>query len=218
MWTILRRGGVAATLVAALTAGLAVTVLAGTASGKDKVKAKVQNDTLEVTGTGADEAIALRLQSGDSTMLEIDVGDDGSADLTFKRDRFDHIVVDAGNGDDTIRIDDVNGAFTDTEATTLNGERGDDSLVGGRGPETLSGGDGNDTIRGGQGEDVALMGADDDTFIWNPGDASDTVEGQAGADMLQFNGANASESFDLSANGNRLQFLRDVASVKMDLD
>src|SRR5262249_40326039 len=63
-----------------------------------------------------------------------------------------------------------------------------------------------------------LMGADDDTFIWNPGDASDTVEGQAGADMLQFNGANASERFDLSANGNRLQFLRDIANVKMDLD
>ena len=219
MRTILRRGRVASTLVAALAAGLAgIAVLAETASAKDKVKASIQNNALTVAGTGASEAIALRLRSGDSTTLQIDVGDDGSADLTFKRDRFDHILVDAGNGNDTVRIDDVNGAFTDTEATTLNGERGDDSLMGGRGPETLSGGDGNDTIRGGQDNDVALMGADDDTFIWNPGDASDTVEGQAGADTLQFNGANASEKFDLSANGNRLQFLRDIANVKMDVD
>ena len=38
---------------------------------------------------------------------------------------------------------------------------------------------------GGTGNDVALMGAGDDTFVWNPGDGSDTVEGQAGFDTLR---------------------------------
>ena len=47
------------------------------------------------------------------------------------------------------------------------------------------------------------MGAGDDTFVWNPGDGSDTVEGQAGTDTLLFNGANVDEKIDISANGTR---------------
>ena len=45
------------------------------------------------------------------------------------------------------------------------------------------------------------MGAGDDRFIWDPGDGSDTIEGQAGSDALTFNGANVAEQFDVSANG-----------------
>jgi hypothetical protein len=37
----------------------------------------------------------------------------------FKRSRFDKVVVNAGGGDDVVKIDEVNGAFTDTEATTV---------------------------------------------------------------------------------------------------
>ena len=37
------------------------------------------------------------------------------------------------------------------------------------------------------------MGAGDDTFVWDPGDGSDTVEGQAGNDTMQFNGSNIGE-------------------------
>ena len=37
------------------------------------------------------------------------------------------------------------------------------------------------------------MGAGDDTFVWDPGDGSDTVEGQAGTDTMLFNGANVAE-------------------------
>src|SRR5262249_25158483 len=70
---------------------------------------------------------------------------------------------------------------------------------------------------GGRGNDVALMGAGDDTFVWNPGDASDTVEGQGGHDTLQFNGANVSEKIDLSANGSRLRLFRDIGSVTLDV-
>ena len=45
------------------------------------------------------------------------------------------------------------------------------------------------------------MGAGDDTFVWNPGDGSDTVNGQGGTDTLLFNGANVSENIAISANG-----------------
>lgn len=180
--------------------------------------AKVANGTLRIKGTGQDSRLALRLRAGVSTVLEVDVGDDGSAEFSFDRNQFDHIFVEAGNGDDVIRIDESNGVFTDTEVTTIDGGKGDDTLLGGSGAETLIGGDGNDTIDGNRGDDVALMGAGDDTFIWDPGDGSDTVEGEAGADRMIFNGANASENIDLSANGTRLRFFRDVGSITMDLD
>jgi Ca2+-binding RTX toxin-like protein len=62
------------------------------------------------------------------------------------------------------------------------------------------------------------MGAGDDTFVWNPGDGSDLVEGQGGNDTLQFNGANVSENIDLSANGSRLRLSRDVGNVVMDVN
>ena len=82
----------------------------------------------------------------------------------------------------------------------------------------LIGGDGNDTVIGGRGNDVALLGNGNDTFIWNPGDGSDIVEGQAGTDTLVFNGANVNENIDISANGSRVRLFRDVGNVTMDLN
>jgi Ca2+-binding RTX toxin-like protein len=63
---------------------------------------------------------------------------------------------------------------------------------------------------------VALMGAGDDTFVWDPGDDNDTLEGQAGTDELIFNGANVAENIDISPNGGRMRFFRDIANVNMD--
>src|SRR5437762_6861321 len=66
---------------------------------------------------------------------------------------------------------------------------------------------------------LPIFGGDgNDTFVWNPGDGSDTVEGQGGTDTLQFNGANIAEQIDISANGSRVRFTRDVASITMDLN
>ena len=81
----------------------------------------------------------------------------------------------------------------------------------------LRGGDGNDTVNGKQGADTALLGAGDDRFVWDPGDGSDVVEGQDGHDTMTFNGANIAEQFDLSANGGRVRFTRDVGTIVMDL-
>ena len=46
--------------------------------------------------------------------------------------------VQAGDGDDRVRIEEVNGAFTDTEETTLAGGFGDDDLRRGSSRETFS--------------------------------------------------------------------------------
>src|SRR5215213_3545737 len=77
---------------------------------------------------------------------------------------------------------------------------------------------GNDTVQGGDLNDTAFLGAGDDTFIWNPGDDNDVVEGQQGLDTLLFNGANIAENIDISAVGERSLFFRNVAAVTMDMD
>jgi Ca2+-binding RTX toxin-like protein len=177
---------------------------------------KLKHGELTIVGTEASDTIALRLQTGQPGVLQVDVGDDGSADFSFARERVATIAVDAAAGDDRVRIDESNGVFTDSIPTTIDGGDGNDTIAGGKGIETLLGGEGNDSIDGNGGNDLALLGAGDDTFVWDPGDGSDTIEGQDGTDTMVFNGADVPERVALSANGNRLRFLRDPGSVTMD--
>ena len=106
----------------------------------------------------------------------------------------------------------------DATKLTQDGGSGNDTLAGGRGNDVQLGGDGNDAIDGNQGNDMALMGAGDDRFTWDPGDGSDIIEGQDGRDAMTFNGANVAEAFDVSANGGRVRFFRNVANITMDLN
>jgi Ca2+-binding RTX toxin-like protein len=179
---------------------------------------KLRHGVLSIRGTRADDRIALRLQAGQSGVLQVDVGDDGSADFSFVRAGIASIVVGARGGDDHVRIDEANGVFTDAIPTTLDGGIGDDTLAGGSGAETLRGGLGNDSIDGNRGNDVAFMGLGDDTFVWDPGDGSDVVEGELGDDTLLFNGGGGTvaDQVDVSANGSRLRFLRNPANITMD--
>jgi hypothetical protein len=196
--------------------------LAGLGFAADRAQAaytaQVNNDTLTLTGNGASDQLALRLDAGDPTRLQVDVGDDGSANIVVDRDDFDTIVVRAGGGHDRVRIDETNGAFTDAEDTTMNGEAGNDTLLGGSFPELFRGGSENDRVDGNAGDDVGILGSDRDSFIWDPGDGSDVVEGQGGTDTLVFNGSGASENFEFLRNAGRLLFLRDVGSILMDTD
>ena len=127
----------------------------------------------------------------------------------------ENLVVHANGGDDTITAGNGLAALI---ALTLDGGAGNDTITGGDGADLILGGTGNDIVTGGRGNDTALLGDDDDTFIWNPGDGSDIVEGQGGTDTLQFNGANIAENIDISANGSRVRFTRDVANIVMDLN
>jgi Ca2+-binding RTX toxin-like protein len=61
------------------------------------------------------------------------------------------------------------------------------------------------------------MGAGDDTFVWSPGDGSDTVDGGLGNDTLVFNGSSGDENFDISANGRGATLTRDIGGVTMNL-
>src|SRR5438093_10270044 len=74
---------------------------------------------LTITGTEASDKIALRLQAGEPDLLQVDVGDDGSADFSFKRKHIAKLQINARAGDDLVRIDESNGAFTDSTPTTI---------------------------------------------------------------------------------------------------
>src|SRR5258705_751658 len=127
----------------------------------------------------------------------------------------ENLVVNANGGDDVIT---AGNGLAPLIKLTIDGGAGNDTITGGDGNDVLIGGDGNDVITGGRGNDVAQLGTGDDTFVWNPGDGSDIVEGQAGFDTLQFNGSNANENIDISANGSRARLFRDVGNVTMDLN
>ena len=97
------------------------------------------------------------------------------------------------------------------------GGDGGDTILGGNGADVLNGGPGNDHLDGNQGSDVIDGGADDDTFNWDPGDASDFVEGGAGSDRLLFNGSNIGELIDIIPAGGRVYITRNIAVVVLDL-
>jgi len=133
------------------------------------------------------------------------------------------IQVFGGLGNDTITLDEVNGALP---AANLHGGFGDDTITGGSGGDHLFGGAGNDTLlgkggndllfggmgndvlTGGTGDDQAFGQAGNDRMIWNPGDGTDLNEGGDGIDTVEVNGGNAAEQFTVTANGARVRFDR----------
>jgi Ca2+-binding RTX toxin-like protein len=168
-------------------------------------------DTTTVNGTAGNDAITIAPNTGavDVTGLAAAVQIKGSEAAN------DLLNVDGLGGNDTI-----NGSVGLAALIKLgiDGGAGNDTINGGDGAETLLGGDGNDAIDGNRGDDTGLLGAGDDSFRWDPGDGSDIVEGQDGIDTLRFNGAGVAENFDISANGQRVRFFRDVANITMDLN
>jgi hypothetical protein len=176
----------------------------------------VASDTLTIVGTPLADRLALRLAPGDPTTLNVDFGDDGSADQSFSRSTFSHIDVFLLSGDDQLRVDQSNGLFAD-EALTVDAAAGDDTVQGGDGNDVVFGGSGNDLVDGNKGVDTALFGPGQDVFVWDPGDGSDTVDGGNGADTLVFNGSNQNETFGVTANGTGWVLRRDPGNVRMDM-
>jgi Ca2+-binding RTX toxin-like protein len=181
--------------------------LAGTIGGSAGDSAV---DQTTVKGTGGDDSVQV-VGAGGSLSV---VGLAALVNVTGS-EAADVLVVEGGAGNDSLS---AAALPTDVTKLTLDGGAGDDTLVGSAGLDTLLGGDGNDSVDGNQGNDTAFLGAGDDTFQWDPGDGSDIVEGGDDTDALLFFGANINENINISANGGRVLFFRDVAAVTMDLN
>ena len=211
-------GGYAFTRLAAVVAVLLVGLGFAAERAHAGYSARVNNGTLTLTGNGASDQLALRLQAGVPTTLQVDVGDNGSADLSFDRAAFDRIVVNAGGGNDRVRMDEANGVFTDTEDDL--DER----------PGRLR----HAARRRGR-RDVPRRRAERPRRRQRRGRhrpprhrprhvrlgsrrRQRRRRGQGGTDTLLFNGSGGGENFDFSANGNRLRFFRNLGNITMDTD
>src|SRR5262249_6762642 len=73
---------------------------------------------------------------------------------------------------------------------------------------TVTGRAGNHTLTGTEG--LA-------TFVWSPGDGSDTIDSGGGEDTMVVNGSDLAERFDLSASGGRARVTRDVDGSSVSL-
>ena len=182
--------------------------LAGTLGG---TAGDAQPDTVIVNGTNGADTVDV-VGAGTSTSV---VGLAAQVNITNSEGANDALVVNALGGDDAVTATTLPAGVI---KLTLDGGGGDDHLLGSQGADVLLGREGDDFILGDNGDDVAFMGAGDDVFQWNPGDGNDTLEGQDGSDEMLFFGANISENIDISANGGRVLFSRNVANVTMDLD
>jgi Ca2+-binding RTX toxin-like protein len=178
--------------------------------GTDLNEGGADTDTVEVNGgNGAEQftttanGTRVRFDRVTPAPFSLDIG-------TSER-----LTVNANGGDDSYS---ATGNLAALIAITVDGGTGNDNLSGSNGNDILLGGDGNDFADGQQGNDTAFLGAGNDTFQWDPGDGSDTVEGQDGADKMAFNGANIAENMDVSANGGRVRFTRNIAAIVMDLN
>ena len=161
-----------------------------------------QADSVTVNGTTGDDEIDV---SGSGSSLNV-TGLHTGVSIANAEVANDRLTVNAQGLDDVVN---AGGLAAGVIQTTFNGGLGNDIFIGGAGADLVNGGDGND---------VGLLGAGNDTFVWNPGDDNDTIEGQAGTDRMTFNGANIAENITVSPNGGRVIFFRNVASVTMDLN
>lgn len=101
----------------------------------------------------------------------------------------------------------IGGALTNVE--NADGTDGDDSLVGTNGINILRGFGGNDTIVGTKGNDTMSGGDGSDVMVWSNGDNNDQIDGDAGDDTVQVNGAvTGDDIFTVVGNGARGKFDR----------
>src|SRR5205814_10349498 len=132
-------------------AGVAETIVNGTENP----------DSIVAAGTGGAATV-----TGLAAQVNVVHGDAGR----------DELAINAVGGNDRV---DASALRADALRLGVDGGAGDDTLLGGAGADVLRGGDGNDLVDGNQGADIGLLGAGDDRFVWDPGDGSDRVEGQA---------------------------------------
>jgi len=186
-------------LVGALIAALASIALAAPTTAKAAVTTNVNGDTLTVTSDQEADTITLAAAGGFITV--------NRQATTLAADDNAKIVVNAGDGADTVDASAL--AAADYSALTVNGGNGDDLLTGGSDNDHLLGGGGNDRVVGFKGNDDLEGGDGNDVLVWNNGDNTDVMDGDAGADEVEINGApTASDIFTAAPNAGRVLFTR----------
>jgi Ca2+-binding RTX toxin-like protein len=175
-------------------------VMNGGAGGGDDAELNGGNNPENFAATPV--AGRVRFERVSPAPFQLDVGPDT-----------ERLVLNANGGDDTM----ISDPATPT-AMLLNGGTGLDTMSGGANADFINGGDDNDKLTGGpggdrivgdRGNDAMIGGTGDDVVVWNNGDGSDSMDGEAGFDKVEVNGAaGAGDAFEIAPNGQRVKFDR----------
>jgi Ca2+-binding RTX toxin-like protein len=182
--------------------------------GSDFINGGRGFDTTQVNGAdGAGDEFDLREVDGQAIFNRLNLGL-----FTLTNEEIEQFEINGQGGDDSLTVGELSGSTVQTvvfsggagndvldareSSTTIEafGGEGDDLLLGGAAEDTFFAGAGDDIVVGQRGADTAYLEAGDDRFIWNNGDGSDFINGGAGFDVTQVNGADgAGDEFDLAA-------------------
>lgn len=165
------------------------------------------NDFLQITRQGGlklirNNLIPFTLDIAAMELLEIDggAGDDSLTVEPLGSTGLTKLILNGNIGNDLFDLS--QGAIP----IFAFGGPGNDTILGGAASDSISGDDGNDSISGNGGGDTVVGGADDDSIsggddddliIWNNGDGSDIVDGDAGADTQQVNGSENDDTVEI---------------------
>ena len=187
-------------------------IVFGTGVARSDLRLRASGSDLLLSYSAADSIRILDALAGGNrgTVIERLEFADGSsvtmaellADLGTATD--DDDVLLGAEGDDS--IDGLGGN------DLIQGGFGDDTLMGGAGNDTLFGGDDSDLLTGGSGDDLLDGGASHDTYVYAPGDGSDSlVDDSNDTDRLELRGIEAN-GVQLTRSGEDL-VVRLVGSV-----
>jgi Ca2+-binding RTX toxin-like protein len=187
----MKRPTMLAALATAVAASFAATAVP---AGAAVSSASITGTTATLNLDGADDNVTVSVAGGllvhGQTTGGLNSGSDWNSatggDQTVPADGTFRVVVNGGDGNDSIT---VLAKTTEIAGATLNGDGGDDVLTGADTSDTLDGGDGNDRLVGAKGVDQMSGGAGNDTLVWNNGDGSDRINGDAGNDGTEVNGS-----------------------------
>jgi hypothetical protein len=168
-------------------AALAATLLVALPSAARASTITFANGVLTVTGTGertndvqvrGTGTVERFPASGDNDPITSVPGNCAEVDaqVQYACSGVTRVVVDAGEGDDTID------ATAATVPVSLDGGPDNDTVSGGDGADTVSGSDGNDVLRGGAGDDTLEGGGGDDQLVNESG--ADVFTGGDGIDVV----------------------------------
>jgi Ca2+-binding RTX toxin-like protein len=164
-------------------------------------------DTVERFGSALSESMNVSLASGKVSITGL------STQVTVSHaDSMDHLALYALGGNDVINTSKLTAGIMQL---SVDGGTGNDRITGSRGSDVLNGDLGNDIVTGGGGDDLVSLGAGNDVFVWNHGDGSDVVEGDADFDTLRFTGSNAGDKITVSPNGGRA-FISSIGIAVLD--
>ena len=171
--------------------------------GSDFIDGGKGYDTTQVNGAdGPGDQFDLSQENGQAIFNRLNLGP-----FTLTNENVERFEINGLGGDDSLTVGDLTGSavkkvvfsggdgndLLDARESTTTieafGGDGDDLLLGGSADDTFFAGAGNDIVVGQRGSDTANLGDGDDRFIWNNGDGSDFIDGGAGFDVTQVNGA-----------------------------